>query len=314
MQWFQFYTYNADALYILFWAVTLFCGTWRINTQPACLGDLSKYTGVVAKVFAIIFPAIILGVAQIKPIASHEVVFAVLCNACLVVSATVGAVLISLTLYRFVQSRRLLNGSTGATDYYTHSRSMTNGGGGGPDRNLTKRKQRAIDRVIIIRFTVAFILISIFEICDIVIQIRSFQSAGVDSGPQASDYSNSGAIGDIVTFLPGVTIPLVAWAIWGTKRTYLAETKALFAFLFCRCCCFSRRRRSVGSSIRRINSGDNTWELSGTITSGARRDSLGRLEADKNGASVMVSHGDHELSRSVGGQTIRIQTEVMVSR
>lgn len=46
------------------------------------MGDLSKYTEVIAKVFAIIFPAIILGVAQLQAISSHEVIFVIMCNAC----------------------------------------------------------------------------------------------------------------------------------------------------------------------------------------------------------------------------------------
>ncbi|RDW77558.1 hypothetical protein BP6252_05611 [Coleophoma cylindrospora] len=313
--WIQFYTYNADALLVLFWATSLFLGTWRINPKMAWLGPLENHIETCSKVFGLVFPAVLLSVAQINPIAGRQIIFAIVCNACLVLSATIGAVLIILTLFKFIQSRRLLNGSTfssnGRSQGNNYGTGTGTGTGTGEHAARAKKAQRAIDRSIIMRFTVAFVLLSIFEVVDIVLEILSFRNAQVPAGSLVSDYQASSAIADVVAFIPGVTCSLVAWAIWGTTRKYLKQTRELFASIFC-CCCNGRRatRRSDSANMFEMGLGKS---MTRSLSMGTPNDHFCRLSEGKDGAQVTVTGGGrHAIRNSLKEMDIRVETELTV--
>ncbi|RDW61406.1 hypothetical protein BP5796_11298 [Coleophoma crateriformis] len=277
----------------------------------AWLGPLENQIETFSKVFAAIFPAVLLSIAQIKLIAGSQLIFAIVCNACLVLSATIGAVLIILTLFKFIQSRRLLNGSTFSSDGRSQGNNYGTGTGTGEHAARAKKAQRAIDRSIIMRFTVAFVLLSIFEVVDVVLEILSFRNAQEPAGSLASDYQASSAIADVVAFVPGVTCSLVAWAIWGTTRKYLKQTRELFISVFC-CCCNGRRapRRSDSANMFEMSLGKS---MTRSLSMGASGDHFCRLSEGRDGAHVTVTGGGKHATRaSLKEMDIRVETELTV--
>jgi hypothetical protein len=150
-----------------------------------------------------------------------------------------GSILLILTLYKFIQSRRSLNGSSFNTDSRSYGITSTSG----PHPNLAKKNQRSIDRSIIMRFSIAFTLLSVFDILNIIFQVRSLNAASTPTTATEPDFSAGSAIGDIVSFIPGVITALVAWAIWGTTKKHISTLKEFFG-----CCCSFSRRKSIESS------------------------------------------------------------------
>lgn len=62
--------------------MVLFRGTWRIDLGRTFSSGILDSLETFSKFFAILFPAFLIGIAQVEAIRRHNVVFAVICNAC----------------------------------------------------------------------------------------------------------------------------------------------------------------------------------------------------------------------------------------
>lgn len=62
----QFYCYNVIALWVMFWCLTLFLGTWKIKTpRLAGFEDAIAWT---CKLLGLLLPALFQGIARIKAV------------------------------------------------------------------------------------------------------------------------------------------------------------------------------------------------------------------------------------------------------
>ncbi|RDW67519.1 hypothetical protein BP6252_08915 [Coleophoma cylindrospora] len=191
-------------------------------------------------IFALVFPALLIGIAQIAPIADRTLLFAVFCNFCLVISCAGGSILLIATLWKFQYARKSLNQAAYANSQHGYARSGTLNGREQADLPA-QVNQQAIERAIITRFSIAFTLLSIFEVCNIIFQTRSLRAATQPVVSREEYFSQSSAIATAALFIPGVSCGIVGWAIWGTTKQFLLATQDTFAFILC----FTTWRRCI---------------------------------------------------------------------
>ena len=193
---------------------------------------------MISKVFAILFPILLLGIAQAPSIFHTPVTYLILCNVILAISLVTGSVVLALTLFKFVQARRKLNSLSGSgVGSRSRATRSTTGNEAMGATDAADARRRKDDRWMVIRFTIAFVFLGLFELCTILFQYVGLISY-VSTATPILDISTSSQIMSIVLFIPGVTSSLIAFLIWGTTATFRVEILALL------CCSGVWRRAS----------------------------------------------------------------------
>lgn len=113
-----------------------------------------------------------------------------------------------------------------------------------------------VDKMLLLRFGIAFVILSAFEVSLILFEFMRRSSARTLADQNQPDLSPAGAVNDILDFMPGVTASLLAFLLFGTtaqfrKRYVEAVRSARFW-----------RRRS--SSLVRTNGGMEVWDTLGS--------------------------------------------------
>ncbi|KFY72879.1 hypothetical protein V499_07013 [Pseudogymnoascus sp. VKM F-103] len=235
--WIQFTSYNINSLLVLFWSGSLFQGTWKLKPLVK-LQSRSTHLETVAKLFAILFPAPLLGIAHAPGISKNAAPYLILCNASLVISLLIGGVLLILTLYKFVTLKNKFSSIRGSS---------------GNSRQETLRLRRR-DKWIIIRFSIAFSILGVFEIAIVCFEVLQYNAnhAAIRATPTTAAELPA-ILTEIAQFVPGVTPPLIAFLIWGTTDTYWQELKSMFT-------CYISRRKSSPSVVSRKDASSLTFE------------------------------------------------------
>lgn len=163
-------------------ATTLFCGIWGI--QGRWLGSLRTKASLSSKLFLILWPGLIIGLQSVKAIAKITALFFIitygtseldpqklmitLLPSLVGVSMTVGSILLVLTLYKYMKSRRLTVGGGRRGGWWgssttRRSGSQTLGSGRNHTAGLSSESTtvRSIyDRALIARFSIGFIILT----------------------------------------------------------------------------------------------------------------------------------------------------------
>ncbi|KAF7870550.1 hypothetical protein EAF04_004294 [Stromatinia cepivora] len=223
----QFYSYNVMALMVLFWAVKLFCGSWEVRAN--FLGSwLRENTSFISKIFAVIMPGILVGAGKAPLVLKSPRATFILSNFTMLVSLSVGSILMILILYKYIKTRRLLfahdkrNGwwvSSGAATATDTTGTCTGNGSGIANDNHKATRRSLYDRALIIRFTIGFVILLVLEVVLIIFSLYSakkFQKLAKSSSP---DFSTSSCIIDIILFIPGVTTSFLVFLVFGTTKS-----------------------------------------------------------------------------------------------
>jgi hypothetical protein len=135
--------------------------------------------------------------------------------------------------------------------------------------------------------------------------LLSFNHAQDSPDPQPSDYSVNGAIVNVVTFIPGVTSSLAAWAVWGTTRRHIEHTK----YILNTCVGGGRHPGFERWGINR-SEGECEVELDEYASSNksGRRVNFERLGSGKDGGCEMPTKHESEMSNSQNGKHRRVDT------
>lgn len=113
-------------------------------------------------------------------------------------------------LIKYVHSRHLFNSIQGSM-----STANSNARAGQPTGAKIK-----VDKMLLLRFTIAFVILSAFEVCLISFQFSRKINAARLANEQQPDLSVGSAISDILQFIPGVTAGLVAFGLFGTTAQF----------------------------------------------------------------------------------------------
>ncbi|KAB8294840.1 hypothetical protein EYC80_006801 [Monilinia laxa] len=230
----QFYSYNVMALMVLFWAVNLFCGSWEIRANFLG-GLLREHISLISKLFAITIPALLIGLGHAPLVLTSLVATFLLSNFTMLVSLSIGSILMVLILYKYIKTRRLLfehekrngwwgsSGTATASDMIATGHGNANASGSVNDignGNHTSTGRSLYDRALITRFTIGFVILLTLEVVLIVFSLnseRNFQRLAKSSSP---DFSIPGCITDIILFIPGVTTSLLVFLVFGTAKSW----------------------------------------------------------------------------------------------
>ncbi|CAD6444337.1 9c1bf90e-de70-4607-976d-dff0b9741d74 [Sclerotinia trifoliorum] len=223
----QFYSYNVMALMVLFWAVKLFCGSWEIRAN--FLGSwMRENISLISKIFAVIMPGILVGVGKAPAVLKSPGATFILTNLTMLVSLSIGSILMILILYKYIKTRRLLfahdkrngwwgsSGAATATD--TTGTCAVNGSGITNDNSKASRRS-LYDRALITRFTIGFVILLVLEVALIIFSLysaKNFQKLAKSSSP---DFAVSSCIIDIVLFIPGVSTSFLVFLVFGTNKS-----------------------------------------------------------------------------------------------
>ncbi|KAM3076554.1 hypothetical protein ACMFMG_007362 [Clarireedia jacksonii] len=181
-------------LYLIHRSVKLFCGSWEIRGN--FLGLWREHVAFASKVFAIIFPGLVVGLANTPSVLKNEFLSFALSTITMMLSMTFGSVCMVLILTKYVKTRRLLFSHERHNGWFGSSRTMT-GVSTGTDATAARATRRAVyDRALMIRFTTLLAKAS------------------------SPNFSTSGAITDILFFIPGVTTSLVCFLVFGTTKSF----------------------------------------------------------------------------------------------
>ncbi|TLS30994.1 hypothetical protein PpBr36_02620 [Pyricularia pennisetigena] len=239
----QYYCYNVEALSVMFWAGYL---AQTSNTRS----KWKKVFNVInrgGKVFAVLFPLTTILLLRIPQVQEDFVVFILLADLPLMLSLLFGCILMLTIFARYVNSKRkfLHWGEDSGTGTYgtgtgvestldSAHRPATRD----PKANNTttttvtstapRRKRQGIwDRWLMLRFTIGFVALSIFEVTNTLFQIMAVTNATSDLAAAEPDLSPERASADWIFFMPGVTPGLFIFIIFGTTtplRRYMRET------------------------------------------------------------------------------------------
>jgi hypothetical protein len=170
------------ALLVLFWSVSLFYGSWGL--RASWLGSLQAHMSLISKVFALVFPAILMSLRTSNAILDIPALFFIVTNFVskysskmfmtastnsiqVILSFTVGTVVQILTLYKYMKTRRLLAGQARRGRWWAPGSIERSNIDIGTDTTtsrgshvLASAEQAVYDRALVIRFSIGFFFLA----------------------------------------------------------------------------------------------------------------------------------------------------------
>jgi len=121
-------------------------------------------------------------------------------------------------------------------------------------QNGQQPKKSIYDKWLLLRFTIGFVALGLFELVVINFQLRAAHTNTAANIPPVADLSASRAIGDFTLFVPGVTGAPLIFLVFGTTRTFRDRMAKVFLTKRTRDKLEARRQRkrkpSAAASIR----------------------------------------------------------------
>ncbi|KAK4196310.1 hypothetical protein QBC40DRAFT_309997 [Triangularia verruculosa] len=224
----QYYCYNVESLLIVFWAVELANSIF----QPRITNMYRFHASLISKGIAAVIPAVFMVLLRFSNIQASTVGFLVLSSGIMIACFLAGSLILLSILGKYIHSRvMVLSWDVRYGQRSTNTGERTGDGtadgtgqyGGGsnasPKAPLPKRRN-IYDRWLVLRFTVAFVALSLFQLVVVMFQLRASQTNSVENVPREPDLSAGRAATDFVLYVPGVTAPVLGYLVFGTTRTF----------------------------------------------------------------------------------------------
>ncbi|KAI0025225.1 hypothetical protein F4780DRAFT_419965 [Xylariomycetidae sp. FL0641] len=211
----QFYCYNVEAILTLFWAATLTHCVFRF-AEFRNLKHGGRKLSIAAKVLAVFIPIPFLSLLRLQVVRHSSASFLILANITILVSLTIGSLLLLVILARYIYTRRyLLEWSV----QYPHARTSEEADRGATPRSSapSRRLRKTIyDKWLVVRFAVAFVLLGAFQIITILSEISQLRKHSAHTEGKAPDLSPATARYDFLQYMPGVSVSLLVSGPAGT--------------------------------------------------------------------------------------------------
>ncbi|KAK6827974.1 hypothetical protein PG990_009605 [Apiospora arundinis] len=244
----QFYCYTVEATFVLFWAFSLTQSVYGWADKPRWR-RLFKKINAAGKIVSIVLPLLTVCLLQVPMVQSSFVGFIVLADIEFALSCFGGCIFLVMILIRYIHTRRMLKtwshgyGKKSSTTGTTSNGPQSSGGGQRP------RSQGIYDRWLLIRFTIAFIFLAIFEVTNIIFQITAQKNNNRDAVAKAPDLSAERAVSMMLFNIPGVTASLLAFVVFGTTRPFRERMWRTFV----PACLQNRERKGRNNASNRIS-------------------------------------------------------------
>lgn len=232
LSWTSIFTYNVDALLVLFWSIALFIGTWDIRIKSSS----KKAMSIIFKTSAIILPAVMCAACSTEAVQRVPVAYLVTFNFLMAICLTTGSLLVIIVLLKYLQSRNLF------TRFFPKSTVMSTSLGAGTMSSVaTTRTRTGTDKWLIVRFSIIMICLLVFETAQIIYQIVNYERNQHDSKGAATspDFSVEQAKIDISQDIPGTLPSIIAFLIFGTTAPFRRKYARLIRVI---CCCERAQR------------------------------------------------------------------------
>ncbi|KAI1659177.1 hypothetical protein F4813DRAFT_354093 [Daldinia decipiens] len=213
----QYYTYNAEAILTLFWAISLTRTVFKF-TNLTTFRRIKYRTSQLAKVVAVIFPGLLLCLLRLNIVQSSHRGFLILANFNIMISLTIGSILLIAILIKYIYTRRRL---VSWNAHYLFSRRSQEAGG--EIINVLDRgdhRQSIYDRWLLLRFTIAFAVLGVFQLFTILLEVSQLSNHTMEKLGESADLSKERAKNDFLLFMPGVSTSLLVFIVFGTTRTF----------------------------------------------------------------------------------------------
>ncbi|KAK2001369.1 hypothetical protein LX36DRAFT_668030 [Colletotrichum falcatum] len=214
----QYYCYNVEAMFIMFWAIALAQSVYKLNERRK-LGQVLAKINAAGKIIAAAFPLCTILLLRIPALQKRFVPFILVAD--LPRSGTMLAI-----LTRYVQSRRRLtsfNASYGASSQAGPRSADTTVNSSANKSQPTLRS--VYDRWLMGRFTLAFLALSIFEVTNTLFQLASINNIKKDAALANPDFSLGRAKTTFALFLPGLTPGVFLFVIFGKPLPPLPKAR-----------------------------------------------------------------------------------------
>ncbi|KAK9774624.1 putative Glycoside hydrolase [Seiridium cardinale] len=221
--YFRQYAFSAAAMLVCFWAFALLQSVYGWSAKPH-LKTLLDRINAVGKIVSFTLPILTICLLQVKAIQKSLGAFMFLANFVLMISLAFGAILMLGILARYVQSRRQL-----VTWSVKYGNSSSNNSSVPNRASSYQQKSSGIyDRWLMTRFTVAFIVLSIFELTNMLFQFTGMSNSKKDAVSASPDYSVERAKETTVLFLPGPAPSYLLFIVFGTTTPFRKYMYATF--------------------------------------------------------------------------------------
>ncbi|KAI0834296.1 hypothetical protein F5Y06DRAFT_175002 [Hypoxylon sp. FL0890] len=212
----QYYTYNVEAMLTLFWAVALTHTVFKL-VDLTTFRHIRHRTNQVTKAVGVILPAILMCLLRLGAVQKSHAAFLVLANFNIMISLTIGSILLIAILTKYIYTRhRLVSWNT----RYLFSRPQE---AGGEIINVLDRgdgRQSIYDRWLVLRFSIGFVVLAVFQLITILSEIAQMSNHTKEKLGEAANLSVAKAKNDFLLFMPGVSTSLLVFIVFGTTRTF----------------------------------------------------------------------------------------------
>ncbi|KAK6083319.1 glycoside hydrolase [Seiridium cupressi] len=229
----QYYSYNVESMLVMFWAFELAQSVYGLSAKPH-LKQLLRRVNSAGKAIAVFFPMLTILLLRAPAIQKLFVVFILLADLPLMISLAVSSITMVAILIRYIQSRKKISnwtpqGDDSAVTNETSTETIQTTETGGTGKNKkSQRRQGLYDRWLMVRFTVAFVILAVFEVTNTLFQLQSVSNNKNDATLTAPDFSVERAKTTFFLFLPGVTPGIFLFLVFGTTAGCRTALRGIF--------------------------------------------------------------------------------------
>ncbi|KAF7512792.1 hypothetical protein GJ744_000359 [Endocarpon pusillum] len=228
----RFYCYNVQSLLFLFWTIGLWHATRKARADLLRLKDESIV--LAAKIFAILFPILIVSTMHSQLIMKDPVLKLIWSNLILLASTTAGSIFLILILYTYIHVHRKAAtkkpGPMPKMDFSFRMNRRASDASEMPTKPAAATDMRSIayDRWLIARFLVCFALSNGLQVCLIVYYylLSAHNTELADRG--GPDYTLSSTQTELALSIPGVSLGLLIFIVFGTTAPFRREYRKWF--------------------------------------------------------------------------------------
>ncbi|KAI9172658.1 hypothetical protein HJFPF1_02167 [Paramyrothecium foliicola] len=211
----QFYSYNVEAFLVMFWGWTLVQSVYHLSNRPKLKQPL-KLVNRAGLGFSICFPIITVSSLQAPVVRSNEQAFILLAGQPLIWSIGLGSLALLLVFIRYVYSQRKFKRSS----LMKVDVSNTSSG------SQSSHRQRSMyDRWLIIRFTIAFVIMAAFELAIVLFSMTSRGRISSGNVSLTPNFSVERAKRTFILYIPGVTPSLLLFVVFATTKPCIEYMK-----------------------------------------------------------------------------------------
>ncbi|KAI1403445.1 hypothetical protein F4819DRAFT_216448 [Hypoxylon fuscum] len=202
----QYYTYNVEAMLTLFWAIALTYTVFKLRNLTT-FRRIKHKTNQLAKVVAVVLPIILMCLLRLDIVQSSHIAFLTLANFNIMISVTIGSLLLMAILVKYIYTRhRLVSWNA---RYLFSRRSQEEGGEIINVLDQGDGRRSIYDRWLVLRFSIGFVVLGAFQLITILSELAQLSNHTKEKLGESANLSAEKARHDILLFMPGASTSLL---------------------------------------------------------------------------------------------------------